>query len=74
MKCIIKAMLETELKPREKWWGFVSKTNGYRYLCRYNHIFAVFSRTEVIYSNYQTKTDKIGVEFAIKYFKTKNNV
>ena len=74
MKCIIKAMSETELKPREKWWGFVSKTDGYRYLCRYNHIFAVFSSTEVIYSSYETITDKRGVEFAIKYFKTKNNV
>jgi hypothetical protein len=68
MKCIIKAMQETEYKPRKKWWGYVSNTNGCRYLCRYNHIFGVFSSKEVIYSNYETVTDKKGVLFAINYF------
>jgi hypothetical protein len=66
MKCIIKAMQETEYKPRKKWWGYVS--NGRRYLCRYNHIFGVFTNTEIVYSNYETITDKRGVLFAINYF------
>jgi hypothetical protein len=66
MKVIIKAMNETEFKPRAKWWGFVK--NGKRYLCRYNHIFAVFSKDKVIFSSWETRTDKAGVEFAIKYF------
>ena len=68
MKCIIKAMQETEFKPRAKWWGYVDKT-GRRYLCRYNHVFAIFSQTEVIWHSYETKTDKAGVLFAIDYFK-----
>ena len=67
MKVIIKAMNETEFKPRPKWWGFIHK--GKRYLCRYNHIFAIFSDKEVLFKDYQTRTDKAGVEFAIKYFK-----
>ena len=66
MKVIIKAMNETEFKPRAKWWGFVK--NGKRYLCRYNHIFVVFSKTKVLFSSWETRTDKAGVEFAIKYF------
>jgi len=66
MKNIIKAMEEKDFKPRPKWWGFV---NGHkRYLCRYNHCFAIFSRYKVLYYNYETITDKRGVEFAIKYF------
>jgi hypothetical protein len=68
MKCIVKAMSETEYKPRAKWWGFVSVKNGYRYLCRYNHVFVVFSNTDVLYSNYETITDKRGVDFSIKLF------
>ena len=70
MKCIIKAMNETEFKPRAKWWGYVE--NGRRYLCRYNHIFAIFSDTQVLWYGYQTKTDKAGVLFAIKYFQNTN--
>jgi hypothetical protein len=66
MKCIIKAMQETEFKPRAKWWGFVKDDT--RYLCRYDHLFAIFSKDEVIYKSYQTITDKRGVEFAVKYF------
>jgi hypothetical protein len=66
MKCIVKAMNETEYKPRAKWWGFV--IGDFRYLCRYNHIFCVFSKTKVIYSHHETVTDKAGVNFAIKYF------
>jgi len=81
MKCIIKAMSETEFKPRAKWWGYVSETNGYRYLCRYNHTFCIFNDTEVLYADYETITDKRGVLFAIDYFhknlkvinKNKNN-
>ena len=60
-------MNQTEFKPRAKWWGFVKE--GKRYLCRYNHVFAVFSDKEVLFSNYETRTDKAGVEFALKYFK-----
>lgn len=67
MKAIIKAMGETEFKPRAKWWGYVDKNNE-RHLMRYHHRFAVFSATEVLFSNYETRTDKAGVEFAIKYF------
>lgn len=66
MKNIIKAMGETEFKPRAKWWGFVK--DGKRYLCRYNHIFVIFSKTKVLSAKYETRTDKTGVEFAIKYF------
>lgn len=63
-------MTETEYKPRAKWWGFVK--DGKRYLCRYNHCFAIFSKTKVLYSHYETITDKRGVEFAIKYFNQQN--
>jgi hypothetical protein len=66
MKIIIKAMQETKFQPRKKWWGFTK--DGKRYLCRYNHIFAVFSDTKVLFTDYQTRTDKAGVDFAVKYF------
>lgn len=36
---------------------------------RYHHRFAVFSANEVLFSDFETKTDKTGVEFALKYFK-----
>jgi hypothetical protein len=71
MKVIIKAMNETEFKPRPKWWGFVK--DGKRYLCRYNHIFAIFSKTKVLFYEWETRTDKAGVEFAIKYFNENKN-
>jgi hypothetical protein len=70
MKNITKAMNETEFKPRAKWWGFTDG-NGKRYLCRYYHVFAIFSKTKVLFSTYETRTDKAGVEFAIKYFNEK---
>ena len=69
MKNIIKALQETEYKPRAKWWGFVKDDK--RYLCRYNHIFFVCDKDNILYSNYETITDKRGVEFAIKYFNQK---
>jgi hypothetical protein len=69
LKCIVKAMNETEYNPRPKWWGYVK--DGKRYLMRYNHNFAIFSDTEVEYSDYETVTDKKGVESAIKYFNEK---
>ena len=66
-------MSETEFKPRPKWWGFVD--DGKRYLMRYSHCFAIFSRDKVLYSNYETITDKRGVEFALKYFEeNKKNI
>ena len=66
MKNITKALQETEYKPRAKWWGFVK--DGKRYLCRYNHIFFVCDKNEILYVDYETRTDKVGVEFAIKYY------
>ena len=72
MKNIIKAMSETEFRPRPKWWGFVKE--GKRYLCRYSHCFAVFSRSEVLYYDYETITDKRGVEFALKYFEDNKGI
>ena len=66
MKNIIKAMNETKFRPRPKWWGFVK--DGHRYLMRYSHCFAIFNSKEVLYYNYETITDKRGVEFALKYF------
>jgi hypothetical protein len=67
MVAIIKAMGETKFKPRAKWWGYVK--DGKRYLMRYHHNFAIFSATEVLFSNAETRTDKAGVNSAIKYFK-----
>lgn len=67
MVAIIKAMGETQFKPRAKWWGYVK--DGKRYLMRYHHNFAIFSANEVLFSTYETRTDKAGVEVAIKYFK-----
>jgi len=66
MKCIIKAMTETQYRPRAKWWGYI--VNDKRYLCRYNHCFAIFSSTKVLFADYETVTDKRGVDFAIDYF------
>lgn len=73
MKTIIKAMNESQFKPKAKWWGFVK--GGKRYLCRYNHIFAEFDLYEhkVVWSRYETITDRRGVEFAIKYFMSAQN-
>ena len=65
MKCIIKALQETEYKPRPKWWGFVRDSK--RYLCRYNHVMCVFKGKELLYSFSETRTDKAGVQFAINY-------
>lgn len=72
MKCIIKAMSETEFKPRAKWWGFTR--DGFRYLCRYEHIFCVFHGDYIVSYDYQTKTDKAGVLFALKYFEEQNEI
>ena len=66
MKCIIKAMNENS-KPKKRWWGFV--VGDKRYLCRYNHCFAIFQKGKVLKIEYQTITDKRGVEFAVKYYK-----
>ena len=71
MKCIIKAMNEIEYKPRKRWWGYISEDNGFRYLCRYNHIIAVFSDQDLLMhlSEKDLKvTDKRGLLFAINYF------
>jgi hypothetical protein len=70
MKAIIKAMNETEFKPRAKWWGFVE--NGKRYLCRYHHVFACFDlkKKKVEWAKYETITDKRGVAFAVEYFQS----
>jgi hypothetical protein len=71
VKCIIRALNEQEFKPKPKWWGFVN--DGKRYLMRYHHCFAVFDLNsgDILFYNYETKTDKAGVEFALKYWKTK---
>jgi hypothetical protein len=66
MKNITKALQETEFKPRPKWWGFVN--DGKRYLCRYNHVFLVMDKDNILYKDYQTVTDKRGVMFAIDYY------
>jgi hypothetical protein len=66
MQNIIKAMNETEFKPRAKWWGFVK--DGKRYLCRYQHMFLVCDKDKILYSNSETVTDKRGVNYAIKYY------
>ena len=73
MKNIIKAMNETEFKPRPKWWGFVKDDK--RYLCRYNHILGIFNiiTKKIEYYDYETITDKRGVEFAIKYWNDSNS-
>jgi hypothetical protein len=74
MKNITKALQETEYKPKAKWWGFVK--DGKRYLCRYNHVFFVCDENEILYvgipsiytNDNEYRTDKVGVEFAIKYY------
>lgn len=62
-------MSETEYKPRKRWWGFVD-TDGTRYLMRYHHVLAAFSDSKILFARYQTITDKRGVQFAIKHFKS----
>lgn len=69
MKVIIKAMNDIKYRPRKGWWGFVKDDK--RYLCRYNHVFIVFSENEILFKNYETTTDKAGVNFAINYFQQK---
>lgn len=68
MKAIVKALSETEYKPRPKWWGF--RKGNRQFLCRYNHIIAVFENNEPIYTFYETRTDKAGLLFAINYLKS----
>lgn len=65
MKVIVKALKETEFKPRKKWWGFVK--DGRRFLCRYHHIMAIFENNQPVYTFHETRTDKAGVHFAVKY-------
>jgi hypothetical protein len=64
-------MNETEFKPRAKWWGFVK--DGKRYLCRYQQMFLVCDKDKIVYSNYETVTDKRGVNYAIKYYNENKN-
>ena len=71
MKTIIKALSETKYNPRPKWWGFVK--DDLRFLCRYNHIMCIFVNGVPIYVYEETKTDKIGVKFAINYIKNEFN-
>ncbi len=66
MKCIEKAMNENSKKPKNGWWGFCKDDK--RYLCRYHHIFAIFSKDELLDFHYETRTDYAGVMYAIKYF------
>ena len=66
MKVIIKAMLETEFKPRAKWWGFVKDDK--RYLMRYHHTIMVTDRSKILYTFWETRTDKAGLLFAISNF------
>ena len=65
MKCIVKALNETLYKPRTKWWGF--RKDGRQFLCRYHHIMCVFEKGLPIHTFYETRTDKTGVMFAIRY-------
>ena len=66
-------MNETEYKPRAKWWGYVE--GNYRFLCRYHHVFAIFELTKGAemfcrpLKGIEKRTDKAGIDFAIKYFK-----
>lgn len=65
MKTIIKALEQRDFKPRKKWWGFVKENK--RFLCRYQHIMVIFENNTPVYVYQETKTDKAGVSFAIKY-------
>lgn len=65
MTCIVQALEETEFKPRKRWWGFVA--NGRRYLMRYSHCMLVADKGSILYTWHETKTDKLGVEFAIRH-------
>jgi len=65
MKTIISALNQNEFKPRKKWWGFVKENK--RFLCRYQHIMVIFENNKPVYVYQETKTDKAGVAFAIKY-------
>ena len=69
MKAIIKALSETEYKPRAKWWGF--EKHGHQFLCRYHHLMAVFKNGEAVFTFAETRTDKAGLNFAIQYMKNK---
>lgn len=71
MKCIEKALTEKKYKPRPKWWGFVK--DEYRFLCRYSHLMCIFKDGKPIYIYQETKTDKIGVKYAIEYMKKNIN-
>jgi hypothetical protein len=68
MKCIERAMSETEKRPRAGWWGFVARETGHRYLMRYHHCFAIFSGGQVLHATWKTITDKRGVEDALRIF------
>jgi len=70
MKSIVEALRQTEYRPRKRWWGF--KKDGLQYLCRYNHVMCVFDPSgDLLYKYQLTRTDKAGVEFAIKHVKEK---
>lgn len=72
MKCIVKALQETTFRPRARWWGFIK--GDLRYLMRYHHtMLVVCSRTgEILQKFHETKTDKAGVEFAIKFLENRH--
>jgi hypothetical protein len=66
MKCIEKAMTENRKKAKRGWWGFVKDDK--RYLCRYNHIFGIFSDKSILYLSYETRTDFDGVMCAVEFY------
>jgi hypothetical protein len=69
MKNII-AALKQNVSPvpqsKAKWWGY--EKDGVRYLMRYHHkMLEIHNGKEIKNVWYETRTDKTGVEYAIKY-------
>ncbi len=71
MKAIVKALSEKQFRPRAKWWGF--QKDGKQILCRYHHVMAIFENGNPTYLFSETRTDKAGVNFAVKYMKDECN-
>lgn len=68
MKVIVKALRETDYRPRKGWWGYC--TYQMNYLMRYGHIMLEWTPGKVHAVFAETRTDIAGVNYAIELIET----
>lgn len=63
MKVIDKALKQIDHNPQPGWWGFFDGEK--HYLMRYNHVMVLWNPGKILYTFYETVTDKKGVNDAL---------